>query len=143
MVYKIPCADCDWCYVGETGRCFNARKKEHLRNVKTCASGSNIAKHAWTFGHCIDFDNSCVIDKGLFRTRKTLESWHTFSLKYTDNNSKPLPNQYSILFKKLANSMNTFLLLYRSSLYYFSLTLLCIYLDSLLFRFYPSKAKAR
>ena len=97
-VYKIPCAD--WCYVGETGRCFDTRKKEHLRNVKTCASGSNIAKHAWTLGHCIDFDNSCVTDKGSFRIRKSLESWHTFALKYADNNSKPLPNQYTIIFKK-------------------------------------------
>ena len=22
MVYKIPCSECDWCSVGETGRCF-------------------------------------------------------------------------------------------------------------------------
>ena len=44
LVYKIPCADCDWCYIGETGRCLETRKKEHIKNVKTFASGSNIAK---------------------------------------------------------------------------------------------------
>ena len=27
VVYKIPCADCPWNYVGETGRCFETRKK--------------------------------------------------------------------------------------------------------------------
>jgi len=45
VIYKIPYADCDWCYmyIGETGRCFETRKKEHIRNVKTCANGSNIA----------------------------------------------------------------------------------------------------
>ena len=75
VVYKIPCADCGWCYVGETGRCFDTRKKEHVRNVKTYANGSNIAKHAWSFDHRIDFDNSSVIDKGSFRIRKTLEAW--------------------------------------------------------------------
>ena len=48
------------------------RKKEHIRNVKTCANGSSIAKHAWSFDHRIDFDNSSVIDKGSFRIRKTL-----------------------------------------------------------------------
>ena len=46
VIYKILCADCDWCYVGETGRCFETRKKEHIRNVITCVNGSNITKHA-------------------------------------------------------------------------------------------------
>ncbi|KAL9976646.1 hypothetical protein ACROYT_G013968 [Oculina patagonica] len=32
VVYKIPCSECSWCYIGETGRAFNTRKKEHLRN---------------------------------------------------------------------------------------------------------------
>ena len=29
-----------------------------------------------------------------------LESWHTASIDHADNNSRPLPNQYSILLKK-------------------------------------------
>ena len=58
LVYKIPCADCDWCYIGETGRCLETRKKEHIKNVKTFASGSNNAKHTWSFNHNIDFNNS-------------------------------------------------------------------------------------
>ena len=72
VVYKIPCADCDWCYVDKTGRCFESRKKEHIRNVITCANGSNIAKHAWSFDHRIDFDNSSVIilKKALFALEK-------------------------------------------------------------------------
>ena len=41
-----------------------------------------------------------VIDKGSFRIRKTLESWHTTSINHADNNSRPLPNQYPILLKK-------------------------------------------
>ena len=90
-MYKIPCVDCDWCYIGETGRCLETRKKEHIKNVKTFASGSNNAKHAWSFNHNIDFNNSTVIDKGSFRVRKTLESWHTAGSSNADNNSKPLP----------------------------------------------------
>ena len=42
-----------------------------------CQCVSNIAKHAWSFDHRIDFGNSTVIDKGSFCVRKTLEAWHT------------------------------------------------------------------
>ena len=100
MVYKIPCADCDWCYIGETDGCFETRKREHISDVKTCAIGSNIAKHAWSFDRRIDFDNASVIDKGSFRVRKILDAWHTSATKYANNNSKPIPSQYSILFKQ-------------------------------------------
>ena len=73
-----------------------------MRNVKSYARGSNIAKHAWSSDHSIDlkFKNSQVIYKGSSRIRKTLESWYTASIDHTDNNSRPLPNQYSILLKK-------------------------------------------
>jgi len=37
---------------------------------------------------------------GSLRVRKTLEAWHTSVIKHVDNNSKPLPNQYSILIKQ-------------------------------------------
>ena len=97
VVYKIPCKDCSWNYIGETGRCFQTRKKEHKRNLKNFSSGSNVANHAWKNNHCIDFDNACVIDKGDYRVRKTLECWHTAKTVDAYNNSKPLPRQYSIL----------------------------------------------
>ena len=48
------------------------------------------------------FHNSLnAIDQHIsFTIRKTLESWHTASTSHADNNSRPLPNQYSILLKK-------------------------------------------
>ena len=93
VVYKIPCTNCSWCYIGETGRAFNTRKKEHLRNTKTAAKGSRIANHAWSNNHVIDFENASIIDKGTFRTRKTLEAWHTKVTPNADNNSCLLPGQ--------------------------------------------------
>jgi len=100
VIYKIPCASCQWNYIGQTKRSFSTRRKEHIRNTKQCAKGSNIAKHAWTFGHVIDFDNSTIIDKGNHRTRKTLESWRTAKTVEADNNSCPLPRQYNIVLNK-------------------------------------------
>ena len=61
VVYKIPFSDCPWNYVGETGRCFQTRKKEHKRNLKNYAKGSNIANHAWSNNHLIDFENARVM----------------------------------------------------------------------------------
>ena len=83
--------------LGETGRCFKTRRKEHQRNLKNYTRGSNIANHAWHNNHSIDFEGATVIDKGNHRVRRTLESWHTAKTVGADNNSKPLPRQYSIL----------------------------------------------
>ena len=87
VVYKIPCGSCSWNYIGETGRSFATRKKEHIRNVKTVSKGSRVANHAWSHNHVIDFNNTSIIDKGNFRIRKFLESWHTFITPDADNNS--------------------------------------------------------
>jgi hypothetical protein len=81
MVYKINCADCSWSYIGETGRAFNTRRKEHRRNVELYKSGSNIANHAWTNNHRIDFNSRKIIDKSNYQHRETLESWHTACTK--------------------------------------------------------------
>ena len=87
-----------WSYIGETGRCFETRKKEHIRNVKQKIAGSNIASHSWINDHIINFEDGQVIDKGNYRTRKTLQSAITAE---SDNNSKPLPEQYRILLNKV------------------------------------------
>ena len=64
VVYKISCKDCSWSYVGETGRCFETRKHEHIRNVKQNTAGSNIAKHSRANDHTINFEDGQVIDVG-------------------------------------------------------------------------------
>ena len=68
--------------------------------MKSYTRGSNIAKHAWSLDHSFDLKNSQVIDEGSSYIRKTLESWYTASIDHADNNSRPLPYQYSILLKK-------------------------------------------
>ena len=70
LVDQIPCQDCSWSYIGETGRSLKTRKSEHVRNVKQSKKGSNVAKHAWTQDHVIDCANAKVIDKGIIETLK-------------------------------------------------------------------------
>ena len=76
------------------------QKKEYIRNVKKHNKGSNIANHARTNDHVIDFENGKVVDKGNFRIWKILESWHTAITNEADNISKPLPRQYAIILRK-------------------------------------------
>ncbi len=47
------------------------RKNEHKRNVEQCKSGSNIAKHAWTQEHKINFNTCKILDKATYRHRAT------------------------------------------------------------------------
>ena len=58
IVCKILRGSCSWNYIGETGRSFATRKKEHIRNVKTAAKGSRIANHTWSHNHAIVFKNA-------------------------------------------------------------------------------------
>jgi hypothetical protein len=75
VVCKINCADCSWSYKGETGRALETRKKEHKRNVQQRKSGSNIAKHAWTQDHKINFDECKILDKAIYGHRATPVYW--------------------------------------------------------------------
>jgi len=75
---------------------YKQGRKNILETQKPLKKSSNIASHTWLHDHSIDFDNARVIDKGNFRVRKILESWHTAITNHADNNAKQLPRQYSI-----------------------------------------------
>jgi len=66
------------------GQSFQHQKKEHFRNFKTEAKGASVVNRAWSNDRAIDSENASIIDKGGFRTRKTLEAWHT---KLTPDNN--------------------------------------------------------
>ena len=75
----------------------NSKPLPQQYTVNKHNSGSNVAKHAWDNDHVTDLDNAKVIDIGNFRSRLTLEPWHTAKDRNADNNSKPLPRQYTVL----------------------------------------------
>jgi hypothetical protein len=43
-VYQLQCADCPLKYIGQTGRTFKTRFKEHVRNIKN-GQNSKFAQH--------------------------------------------------------------------------------------------------
>ena len=76
------------------------KKNISENNVKTAGKGSRTANHVWLHNHAIDFENTSIIKKGGFRTRKVLEAWHTKLTPNVDNHLCNLPGQYNILFNK-------------------------------------------
>ena len=55
VVYKFTCACCNACYIGETGRHFSTRVREHLSSDKS----SHIFKHLLSSERC---RQSCSTD---------------------------------------------------------------------------------
>lgn len=79
VVYQIKCRDCDWTYVGETGRTLAERLAEHKRSVKNCnVSASEIAAHVWETGHSIDWDKAGILaSEKSYHKRVFKEAWYT------------------------------------------------------------------
>ena len=93
----------DWLTTNERmwpARWADVRGEGRMTNLRTSV------REAWSNNHTIDFENTTINDKGTFRTRKTLEAWHTWVTPNTDNSSSLLPGQYNILF------FQTFIIIY-------------------------------
>jgi len=77
-VYKIPCASCEKCYIGETGRKFGTRLKEHKTEVVSITSKpftrgqrasslseqnkSALTDHASHENHVINWSAATILD---------------------------------------------------------------------------------
>jgi len=89
VVYKIPCANCNKVYIGETGRKLATRVKEHKDEVNKTTQGvttrtkrkestetmhkSAMTDHAAKHNHVIDWDNTDIKDKEGDRTRRIVK----------------------------------------------------------------------
>ena len=77
VVYEVPCADCDYVYVGETGRSLEMRLKEHKYTVKNNDTNNGVTIHAWDNDQHVNWDAAKVVAvEHHFTMRKVLESLH-------------------------------------------------------------------
>ena len=77
VVYRIPCADCDKSYVGQTGRNLSLWIKEHKKAVETFNTDTSaLAEHVLSKDHHINWEETTVIGRHPFiNTRCIVESW--------------------------------------------------------------------
>ncbi|UYV71812.1 hypothetical protein LAZ67_9000528 [Cordylochernes scorpioides] len=101
-IYKIPCLDCEQCYIGETGRSICARLSEHSRNIRTNDRKSLLCQHITEFRHSFNLDSTVCVYKGVRNKyqRLVLESLVSHCTP-SFNRKIDLPPQYSVFY--LAN----------------------------------------
>lgn len=96
-IYQVSCNDCDKIYIGQTGRSFEKRFKEHLPRA-TKSQKSNFAEHLVNENHnYTDISNNLkalhICSKG--RTMTTLENYEIY--KATKTRPQDLLNDKSTL----------------------------------------------
>ena len=108
-VYAIPCNDCNKCYIGESGRGLQTRKKEHIAACKSGNSYNAIAKHTWDLDHRIDFQGASLIYKCQERNIRRVVEGALISLNNTFENNKGLTkddNHVNEIICQVANISN-------------------------------------
>jgi len=86
LIYRVPCKNYSSSYVGETGRKFGLRIKEHKKEVDSFTVGtqtrafrerksnvthkSAITDHAVEENHVIDWHKAKVVDRGTYQMDK-------------------------------------------------------------------------
>ena len=119
VVYKIPCKNCKEAYIGETGRQFQARQKEHKENVKenekrhstraarkqsqTEYNTSALTDHVNKNNHVIDWDSTKFVARESDRTKRIIKE--AINIRRTPQNMNRDQGTYT-----LSNIYNNFLL---------------------------------
>ena len=74
-VYSIPCHDCNLVYIGESGRNWNIRIKEHKYACRNNNMNNALFNHAFNNDHRINWDGSKLLYKcDNFHKRRIVES---------------------------------------------------------------------
>ena len=96
VVYKVPCRDCSFSYIGETGRELKVRIREHISNVRNNISNSQIAQHTHEHNHTMNWNNTSILSQHKHnRSRRILEACHTLTTQNTLNRAIEIPDCYT------------------------------------------------
>jgi hypothetical protein len=82
-IYEIKCNTCQLKYIGQTGRSFRKRHKEHIHAIRTNATSSKYAQHILDTGHTygpIEDTLNILHQQKKGPLMNTLEQFHIYKL---------------------------------------------------------------
>jgi hypothetical protein len=87
-VYKLNCNSCHKAYIGQTGRNFKTRFKEHIQDIKNNRAKTGFSQHILNTGHEYNTIDNCmsiikIQNKG--KLLNTLEKFYIYKEQKTDN----------------------------------------------------------
>ena len=100
-IYKLTCLDCGKAYVGQRGRSFSVRYKEHRHSFRTNNTNSNFAQHLLDNAHnFVPIDSIMHILEFQKKSKhmNTLERYYIYKEAYLNNN---LNDQHTIIQNKI------------------------------------------
>ena len=110
-VYALHCHNCEARYIGQTGRSFSTRIKEHLHAWKYNTTKSHFATHLLDTGHTFNpnTDTHILEIENHYHYRLTLEHLHIHLnsqniLLNEQINSRPSPQINLLLASQRSNS---------------------------------------
>ena len=110
-IYKLNCQDCGKKYVGQTGRSFTKRFKEHLHSYRTNNTNSNFAQHLNENNHNMGTKEETMEiihfqQKG--KHLNTMEKFHIYIEALTNNhlNDQHTVNVNNKIFEVIHNNNN-------------------------------------
>lgn len=109
VIYKIPCADCEGTYVGQTSQWLKSRITLHRSDIKKNNTRCALASHAISKKHNIDYGNVEILDTAnKYNKRKILEMIYIKNQKHPLNRKtdvQDLSNIYSYLLSYSTSDM--------------------------------------
>ena len=99
VVYRIPCKDCDQCYIGQTGNSFDMRIKQHKAALRLMQEEkSAVASHALNHDHHIGWEEAEILkQQSDYRKRMFSETWHIEKTVNFNRIETFLPAVYKVL----------------------------------------------
>jgi hypothetical protein len=82
-VYQMACQDCELKYIGQTGRTFRTRYKEHIRDIKINRQKSRFAQHILNTTHnygTMEQTMTILHPKKKGKMLNALENYHIYEL---------------------------------------------------------------